>query len=206
MVVIHKVWPGVLMGLVLGMSSMAPAAATSRDVAAIRCESHDGHFNRCPIPWRDAALKRQDSHGACIRGQSWGVDWRGLWVDHGCRGVFMAAGRDWHDREVRADYRGARERDDYRHDWRHRDDRDDRDRDGDWHPGRDWDREIRLDCHSNKNRYQMCQVDVGRHGHAQLIRQVSDARCSEGYSWGWNRAGVWVDHGCRGRFVVYRRW
>jgi hypothetical protein len=40
----------------------------------------------------------------------------------------------------------------------------------------------------------------------RLVRQMSDARCSEGYSWGWNRAGVWVNHGCRGQFVVDRRW
>jgi len=33
---------------------------------------------------------RQTSSSACVRGQSWGVDRRGLWVDRGCSGVFAA--------------------------------------------------------------------------------------------------------------------
>ncbi|AND69683.1 hypothetical protein ATSB10_22290 [Dyella thiooxydans] len=109
----------------------------------------------------------------------------------------MAADRGYGDR----DDGGWRDGDD-RDRWHHRDD-DDR---GGWRPGRDWDRDIRLQCDSNGRHYQMCRVDTGRHGRARLVRQLSSSRCTEGYSWGYNRAGVWVDHGCRGQFVVERRW
>ena len=167
----------------------------------VRCASNDGHYARCVMPWRDARLMKQESKAACVRGDTWGVERGVLWVDRGCRGLFVAGDR-W----------GGR--DDDRYEDRYRDrygDRDDRhhDRDDDrghWRPGPGWDRQIRLQCDSNKKRYQMCQVDVGPRGHARLVRQLSDARCTEGYSWGWNRAGVWVAHGCRGQFVVDRRW
>lgn len=143
----------------------------------VRCVSQDGHYARCVMPWRDARLVKQESKAACIRGQSWGVDRGILWVDRGCRGLFAAADR-WH---------GGGDH-------------------GGWRPGPGWDRQIRLQCDSNQKRYQMCRVDVGPRGRARLVRQMSDARCTEGYSWGWNRAGVWVAHGCRGQFVVDRRW
>ncbi len=176
-----------LMSSVFGLVGvMAPAAARAQSGGTVRCESVDGRPGRCDVPWRDAQLVRQESKGACIRGQSWGMDRRGLWVDRGCRGLFAEAG-----------WRGRPERDD-RHDHG--------DRDHGWQPGPDWNRSIRLQCDSNQKRYQMCMVDVGRQGSVRLLKRMSDARCTQGYSWGWNRAGVWVDHGCRGQFVVDRRW
>jgi hypothetical protein len=189
-----------LLGTLSG--TMAPPVQAQQG-PAIRCESIGGHFNRCALPWDDAELARQESKGACIRGESWGVDRQGLWVDRGCRGQFVEARRrgrpGWNDRDDRddyrdGDYRGAQQgggQDGYQ---------------GGWRPGPDWDRQIRLQCDSNKKHYQLCQVDVGRRGQVRLVNQMSDTRCTEGYSWGWNRAGVWVDHGCRGQFVVDRRW
>lgn len=183
---------GILLGLVaglLGVVSMAlPVPATAQSGRAIRCESIDGRFSRCAIPWNDAELARQESRGACVRNQSWGVDRQGLWVDRGCRGQFVEArrhggGPGWNGRPP--GHHGNQ---------------------GGWRPGPDWDRPIRLACNSSKNRYQMCRVDVGRGGQVRLVRRTSDARCIEGRSWGWNRAGVWVDDGCRGEFVVDRRW
>ena len=184
--------------VLLGVLSLPTAsrAQSRQGDASIRCESINGKFNRCAMPWRDARLVRQESKGACVRGESWGVDRQGLWVDRGCRGLFGAS-------SDRRDYRD--ERPGYGDDSRYGD-RDYGDRRGGWQPGPGWDRRIRLQCDSNKKRYQMCQVDVGRRGRVRLVQQMSDARCSEGYSWGWNRAGVWVNHGCRGQFVVDRRW
>jgi hypothetical protein len=179
-----KVWMGMATGL-LGALLVTATPAAHAQGRTIRCESNNGKYNRCPVPWRDAQLAKQESKGACIRGQSWGVDRQGLWVDRGCRGVFAEGGRG------RPDYgRPDHGRPDG----------------GGWRPGPDWNREIRLQCDSNKKRYQLCQVDVGGHGRVRLINQMSDARCTEGYSWGWNRAGVWVSHGCRGQFAVDRRW
>jgi hypothetical protein len=163
-----------LAGLAITVAAPAAQAQSRRDT--VRCESDNGKFNRCAVPWHDAQLVKQESKGDCIRGRSWGVDRQGLWVDRGCRGLFARGGRDRPGDQ------------------------------GGWHPGSGWNRQIRLQCDSNKKSYQMCQVDVGRHGNVQLVKRMSDARCTQGYSWGWNRAGVWVDHGCRGQFMVDRRW
>lgn len=207
--------PGAVMAGLIGIG-MLSAPASAQGPRTLRCESIQGEFNRCGMGWRDAELVGQASNGSCVRGQSWGVDQQGLWVDRGCRGLFAEArhgrpgdggyghgragyggpgyggagyggpgyggadyGRGADDRYGRAD--GAR-------------------------PDLGRDRPIRLQCDSNHQRYQMCMVDVGRRGRVQLVSRVSDARCTEGYSWGWNRAGVWVDHGCRARFAVDQRW
>lgn len=181
-----------LLPLLLGGWLEPAHTAHAQASTGVRCESINGQFARCAAGWRDAELVRRDSKAACRRGEGWGVDRDGLWADRGCRGVFVEVGHaTWH---------GDRHRDDR---WERRDGDQ---RDHHWHPGPGWNREIRLACHSNQNRYQFCEVDVGRHGEVELQHRVSDARCSEGYSWGWNRAGVWTDHGCRGVFVVHRRW
>jgi hypothetical protein len=174
-----RILMGVVTGLLGVVSLTAAPSVQAQGGGTIRCESNNGKFNRCAVPWRDAQLTRQESKGACIRDQSWGMDRQGLWVDRGCRGLFAEAGRG------RPGYGGPS---------------------GGWRPGPDWNRQIRLQCDSNKKKYQMCQVDVGHQGRVRLVNQMSDTRCTEGYSWGWNRAGVWVNHGCRGQFVVDRRW
>ena len=75
-----------------------------------------------------------------------------------------------------------------------------------WQPGAGWNRQIQLTCQSQDNRYRLCQVDVGRNGSVRMQQQLSDTTCVRNRNWGWNRAGVWVDNGCRARFVVDRRW
>ena len=60
---------------------------------AIECRSNNYAFQRCPTPWHDARLVRQLSDTQCVRGVNWGVDRRGVWVDRGCAGRFVAAGR-----------------------------------------------------------------------------------------------------------------
>lgn len=182
---------GVVAGLVgIGLLMAAPSAFAQRG-QVIQCDSNNGQFNRCQMPWRDAELVQQKSKGDCIRGQSWGVDRQGLWVDRGCRGQFGEA------RYGRPDHGNPNYGPGYRPGYG---------QDGGWRPGPSWDRQIRLQCDSNQKSYQMCQVDVGRRGQVRLVQRMSDARCIQGSSWGWNRAGVWVDHGCRAQFVVDRRW
>ncbi|HET9836510.1 MAG TPA: DUF3011 domain-containing protein [Rhodanobacteraceae bacterium] len=75
-----------------------------------------------------------------------------------------------------------------------------------WHPGPNWNRRFEVRCSSSGYDYQMCRVDVGRNGRVYLRRQTSDSACVEGRSWGYNRAGVWVNRGCAGEFTVDRRW
>ena len=130
-----------LMGGLLGAA--APVRAQSD--APVRCVSSDGHYARCAVPWRYVELYKQESKADCIRGQSWGMDGSTLWVDRGCRGLFGPADRGGYgDRD-----RGSRD-------------------DGGWRPGPGWNRRISLQCDSNKKKYQMCQVDVGRNGSVRL--------------------------------------
>lgn len=77
---------------------------------------------------------------------------------------------------------------------------------GGWNPGPGWDTDISFVCESRDFRYNMCQVDIGRGGAVRIVRQISGTRCIEGRTWGYNRAGVWVDGGCAAQFVVERRW
>lgn len=60
----------------------------------IRCESDDGRWNRCDtrVPGR-VELVRQLSRSDCVRGQSWGSDPRGIWVNGGCRAEFRVEPR-----------------------------------------------------------------------------------------------------------------
>ncbi|HXS74011.1 MAG TPA: DUF3011 domain-containing protein [Rhodanobacteraceae bacterium] len=139
------------------------------------CESQDGRYNRCDMPWRGGAqLVEQLSSTACVRGQTWGIRHGSLWVNNGCRGRFAPMA------EVVAG--------------------------GGWRPGPDWNRRFEVSCSSSGYNYQLCQVDVGRSGRVMLRRQTSNAACIEGRTWGFNRAGVWVDQGCAGTFLIDRRW
>jgi hypothetical protein len=53
----------------------------------IRCSSNNGKIVRCGTngPIVRAVLDRQISGSACVQGQTWGYDRRGVWVDRGCR-------------------------------------------------------------------------------------------------------------------------
>jgi hypothetical protein len=171
----------------------APAVhAQGRDT--VRCGSDDGKFTRCQVPWRDAEMIRQESNSPCRRGDTWGVDRGGLWVDRGCRGQFVEMGGGGYRPPGNGYYPPPGYRPPPPPD------------NGGWRPGPDWDREIRLQCESNDKLYHFCQVDVGGRGNVVLVRQLSGSPCQQEYSWGWNRAGVWVSKGCRGLFSVNRRW
>jgi hypothetical protein len=56
-------------------------------------------------------------------------------------------------------------------------------------------------CESDKGRRRRCDVAV-THG-VDLRRNISRTPCIRGDNWGWDRGGVWVEHGCRGDFEVF---
>jgi hypothetical protein len=68
--------------------------------------------------------------------------------------------------------------------------------------GRDRRDSMMVSCSSDDMRRHYCDVDT--RGGVRLLRQRSEAACREGYSWGWDRRGVWVDRGCRADFEVRR--
>jgi hypothetical protein len=59
----------------------------------VTCESVSQGRTECAIDTRgDVRIKRQLSKAQCIEGRSWGVTRRGVWVDSGCRAVFVSEG------------------------------------------------------------------------------------------------------------------
>ena len=144
----------------------------------VECSSNNYAFQRCAVPWRDARIVRQLSNTQCVRGQNWGIDRQGLWVNHGCSGRFV---------DARGGYDGGHHG-------------------GGWQPGPGWNQRFTVRCESNNGQNHYCAVDVGARGRVYLQRQESSSPCREGYSWGWNRGGVWVAQGCRGTFTVDRHW
>lgn len=172
----------------------------------VECRSSNYARQRCAVPWRDARLVRQVSNTQCVRGQNWGVDRQGLWVDRGCVGRFVDAsgGSDGGGGSDGRDGRDGRDS---------RDSRDGNDGNdgsdssgGSWSPPAGWDHRFQIRCHSSGYQYGFCAVDMGRGGRAYLQRQNSDSACVEGRTWGWNRAGIWVNQGCSGTFTIDRRW
>lgn len=61
-----------------------------------------------------------------------------------------------------------------------------------------------LTCESQKGRRSYCDINPAQGAEVRLSRQLSDSPCDEGYTWGKDSRGVWVDRGCRAEFSV--RW
>jgi hypothetical protein len=58
----------------------------------------------------------------------------------------------------------------------------------------------RVRCENGKYRYCSARTD----NQVRMIEQISEARCEQGKSWGFDRDGVWVDHDCVAEFEVGR--
>lgn len=59
-----------------------------------------------------------------------------------------------------------------------------------------------ITCSSDDGRRHYCDTDT--RGGVALANQRSGSPCTQGYSWGYDRQGIWVDRGCRADFVVGR--
>jgi hypothetical protein len=57
-----------------------------------------------------------------------------------------------------------------------------------------------ISCSSDDGNRHYCPTNGP--GQAQLVKQRSDSPCQQGYSWGSDDRGIWVDRGCRADFVV----
>lgn len=196
---------------------------------SIRCESRDSRQVTCNTPWqRRSVLTRQLSDTRCVEGQNWSSTRGTVWVSGGCRAEFASAQGDvggpgtelrcestdgrykqcgnglygnpvlvrqlsdtacvlnqtfglrggtlWVDRGCRGTFRI----------------------DDNGNGGGDYS----VTCSSKDGRYTACAWDKSR-GTPVLLQTLSDRRCTQGYSWGYNlRASLWVNHGCRARFGV----
>ena len=144
----------------------------------VNCSSEDGHRHVCPINTDGRVrLEKQRSGSACIEGRTWGYNNREIWVDRGCRGDFTVDARDDHDW-----HRGH----------------------GDHHEGHGDRPEADqfINCSSEDGGRKYCPTDT--RGRVKMIKQRSGSECRQGYSWGYDRGGIWVDHGCRADFQVVR--
>ncbi len=142
----------------------------------ISCSSDDGGRHYCSATPGRVRLVQQRSESACQEGYSWGSDGQGIWVDHGCRADFVVEG-----------WGGGWDRD--------------HDRDRDWNNS-EADADLIVSCASDDMHRHYCPADT--RGGVRLLKQHSDSSCRQGRSWGYDRRGIWVDHGCRADFQVIR--
>ena len=179
----------------------------------LTCSSDDMHRHYCGADTRGGVqIVQQRSGSPCRQGYSWGYDRRGVWVDHGCRADFVVGNQSAYGYGNNNGYGyGRRDRD--RDDDRYR-----RDRGYGYGNNSQYGYRNRtvdpygygygngnaygntITCSSDDMRRHYC--GVGATAGVQLLRQRSDAACRQGYSWGYDRRGIWVDHGCRADFAV----
>lgn len=77
-----------------------------------------------------------------------------------------------------------------------------RSRGGGWGGGGGWSGNgQRIRCESDNGRTRTCPIPS--RGQVRLVRKLSKADCSEGYSWGRDRNAIWVSRGCRAEFEVH---
>jgi Zn-finger nucleic acid-binding protein len=58
-------------------------------------------------------------------------------------------------------------------------------------------------CESVHDDYEHCKAEGAVS--ARVARQLSDAECVQGSTWGVDERGIWVDRGCRAEFEVFTR-
>ncbi|HEX3372714.1 MAG TPA: DUF3011 domain-containing protein [Edaphobacter sp.] len=196
----------------------------------ITCSSNNGKRNWCAIGGaRDAQLVRQISGSPCVRGDTWGIDNRGLWVDRGCRAEFTYGGgygpgqqtincssnngkRNWcaigNSRDVQLVrqisgspcVRGDTWGIDNRGLWVDRGCRADFAFSTGYRPPPGPPPPQIITCSSNNGKRNWC--DTGGRRNIQLNRQISGSPCVQGQTWGVDQRGLWVDNGCRAEFRV----
>ncbi|MFY9803051.1 MAG: DUF3011 domain-containing protein [Candidatus Acidiferrales bacterium] len=65
------------------------AAPATAQTGSLNCASNDGRYHYCRADTQNnVRLVRQNSRSRCDYGYSWGYDYRGIWVDRGCRAQF----------------------------------------------------------------------------------------------------------------------
>ena len=81
----------VLFALLACLFVPAKASAQGGQVQTIICESRHGRIQYCSIPdarSRVTIVEELGDRGRCVRGETWGNDSKGIWVDRGCRARF----------------------------------------------------------------------------------------------------------------------
>lgn len=143
--------------------------------STVRCKSEDFRQRTCAMDTRGGVqLVRRISRTECVEGRNWGSNRDGVWVSQGCEAEFQS-------------------------------------RRGGGRPGGSWNDDRygsqygnggTVRCKSGDFRYRHCDADT--RGGVQMLRQVSQAQCVQGQTWGYDGNGVWVDRGCEAEFRLGR--
>ena len=191
----------------------------------IRCESADGRAQTCRTPWSGPSrLVRQLSKSPCEEGRTWQSQQGQVYVGNGCRGEFAAAPvAPPTTGSIRCESSGSRPNT-CTTPWRGRSRLQKQlsnaacteGRSWGWKPGQVWvshgcrgefvrvrdtvPAPYTVTCSSSSVIPTTCVWDHNR-GRPYLLQQLSNARCTEGLTWGYNASrGLWVSAGCRARF------
>lgn len=157
-------------------------APSSKRRLTLRCESRSGGPVHCPAETAQGVrLTRQLSSFECELGRSWGFDADGIWVARGCRAEFEVIGTasprrsGWLSRLFKRDGGDA------------------------VIAGSSEGRALR--CESRDGARRECTLSGATR--VDMVRQLSNAACTQGVGWGWNAEQLWVDRGCRAEFIVW---
>lgn len=189
----------------------ASYAPPSQAAQTVRCESPNGRYQTCAVDTRGGVrLTRQLSSQGCWQNDTWGYDRNRIWVTNGCRaefqvGDYQESGGGGNNGAIAgvavAALIGAALLANKNKD---RDDRYDNGyNDGYYGPGYGggYNPQNTFRCESTGGRQVYCPIP--RRGHVEVYRQVSNARCQYGVTWGVDGRNVWVNNGCRADFAVY---
>jgi hypothetical protein len=209
--------------------------ATSNDTLVV-CESLNNTRHQCHDKvLGGVTLVRQMSDNPCVRGQSWGINQRGIWVDKGCRAEFSIGGtpqtgttQPMSTHTLVCESGGGKRRCPVDtgfgvrisrqisshscalgRDWGY-------DENGIWvtngcraefvvntpatSPMASASSRPVILCESKDGHRGFCAADTS-YG-VSLSRQLSDANCVRGQTWGYDNGGIWVTGGCRAEFLL----
>lgn len=82
-----------LTGVALFTAMILVSASYAFAEMVVRCESDSYRYRYCRVDTGNRVrIQRELSDTQCVRGRSWGYDYRGIWVDDGCRADFLVGG------------------------------------------------------------------------------------------------------------------
>ena len=197
--------------------------------STLACNADGYNRKYCPVDTRGGVtLKHQNSKVACDQGITWGYDDTGIWVTNGCQADFLVQRPSWEPDSVE---KNRCESKDGQRSYCPVDTRSgvrliSQISDADCVKGTSWgldtqgiwvDKGCRAEfevtrptyqpisaqifrCESNNRIRKYCSVDT--QAGVRFVRKVSNEKCTQGSSWGFDRNGVWVDNNCRADFEI----